>query len=339
MEKQRIVHEISISSILKVVAVIFGLYLLFLVKDVLMIMLAVLIISIALEPFVNKLAKQGVPRALSVIVLYFALIIVLGLFVYFIIPPVIAQLKEFTLNLPYSTDKLSSIDFDGATLTINQIVNTFSSKASPITSGLVSAVASIFGGVVSAITIFALTFYAVVDADYLRNTLGRLIPIEKKDKFVLTIKRVSDKLGNWLMGQLSLMLVIGLVDGVALWIMGIGFSLTLGILSGILEIIPVIGPIIAGVAAVFVAFITGAPIWKILVVIAIYVLVQQLENQILVPKIMQKAVGLSPIVVILAILVGNRLLGVVGAVLAVPVAAGIQVFIEEYSTTFKKERA
>jgi len=337
MEKQRIVHEISISSILKVLAVLFGLYLLFLIRDILMILLVVFVISIALEPFVNKLSKQGVPRALSVIVLYFALLVILGLFIYFIVPPVVIQLREFTLNLPYSSDKLSQIDLSDTTSTISQLINSFTSKAAPITGSLVNGIVAIFGGVVSAITVFVLTFYAVVDSVSLRQSFSKLIPVEKRDKLTATLKRVSEKLGNWLRGQLALMMIIGFIDGMALWVLGIGFSLTLGLLSGLLDVIPVIGPIIAAVAAVFVAFITGAPLWKILVAVLVYVLVQQLENQILVPKIMQKAVGLSPIVVILAILIGNKLLGIGGAILAVPVAAGIQVFVEEYSTTFRRK--
>ncbi|OQA52664.1 MAG: AI-2 transport protein TqsA [candidate division WS2 bacterium ADurb.Bin280] len=331
-------HEISISSILKVLAVVVGLYLLYLIRDILMVLLVVFIISIALEPFVEKLAKQGVPKALSVIVLYFALIIFLGLLIYFVVPPVILQLREFTLNLPYSSENLQGINLESATNTINQIINSFSLKATPVTEGLLNGIISLFGGVVSAVTVFALTFYALIDSDSIRENIGKLIPLEQKDKLILTFKRVSEKLSDWLRGQLSLMLIIGLVDGLALWALGIGFSLTLGILSGLLEIIPVIGPIIAAVSAIFVALITGAPIWKILVVILIFIVVQQLENQILVPKIMQKAVGLSPIVVILAIMIGNRLLGIGGAILAVPIVAGIQVFVEEYSTTFKRKK-
>lgn len=303
-----------------------------------MVLLVVFVISIALEPFVEKLAKQGVPRALSVIVLYFALLIILGFFIYFIVPPVIVQLKEFTLNLPYSTSKLSQINLNDTTSTINQLINSFTSKAAPITGGLISAVVSLFGGVVSAVTVFVLTFYAIVDEESLRKSFSKLVPVERRDRLMMTIKRVGEKLGRWLQGQLALMLIIGVVDGTALWILGIGFSLALGILSGLLEVIPVVGPIIAAVTAVFVAFITGAPIWKILVAVLIFVAVQQLEGQILVPKIMQKAVGLSPIVVILAILIGNKLLGIGGAVLAVPIAAGIQVFIEEYITVFKRNK-
>lgn len=336
MEKQRIVHEISLSSILKILAVALALYVLYMVKDVIVILMVVFIISIALDPFVRKLAEQGVPKGLSVIVLYLALLVLLSLFMYFIVPPVVTQLKEFALNIPYSTGKISQLDLTDTTSTINQIINTLSSKASTITTGLLSTVVSVFGGAVSAVTVFVLTYYTVVDADSISTLLTRLIPVEGRDKLVTTLKRVSEKLGDWFQGQLSLMLIIGLVDGIALWALGIEFSLTLGIISGLLEIVPVIGPIVSGVAVVVVALITGAPIWKILIAILIYVVVQQVENNILVPKIMQRAVGLSPIVVILAILIGNKLFGIGGAILAVPIAAGVQVFIEEYSTVFKR---
>lgn len=337
MEKQRIVHEISIGSVLKVLSVLFGLYLLFLIRDILMLILVVFVISIALEPFVNKLSKQGVPRALSVIVLYFALLIILGLFIYFIVPPVVMQLREFSLNLPYSSEKLSQIDLTDTTSTISQLVNTLTSKAAPITGSLVNGIISLFGGVVSAITVFVLTFYVVVDSDSLRQSFSKIIPVERRDRLAITLKRVSEKLGRWLRGQLTLMAIIGIINGTVLWALDIGFPLTLGILSGLLEIVPVVGPIVATVITVFVAFVTGAPLWKIVLAVSIFVVVQQLQNQVLIPKIMQKAVGLSPIAVILAILIGSKLMGIGGAILAVPLAAGIHVFIEEYSTVFRKK--
>jgi len=145
-----------------------------------------------------------------------------------------------------------------------------------------------------------------------------------------TINKVSERLGEWLRSQLLLMVTIGVLDGTILAILGIQYALTLGLLAGLLEIIPVIGPIVAAVTAIAVAFVSGAPIWKIIAILIAYILVQQLEGNILVPKLMSKVIGLSPIFVIIAILIGNRLLGIGGAILAVPVAAGIQVFLHEY---------
>lgn len=328
--QQKIVHEISLSSILKVAAVLAGLWLLFVVRDILTILLVVIIISVALDPFVERLAKQGIPRSLSVIVLYLALIIFLGFFVYFVARPVSIQIKQLTLNLPYYSDKFNQIDMGSYSSTLSNILDTASAKLSSVAGSFVSAIVSVFGGIVSAITVFALTFYFLVEEDGIRKSIVSLFPPENREKFLQTVKKVSEKLGHWLRGQLTLMLIVGTLDGLALWILGINFALTLGLMSGLLEVIPIVGPVISAVIVVLVAFISGVALWKIVAIIIVYVIVQQLENSVLVPKIMQKAIGLSPVIVILAILIGGKLLGIGGAVLAVPVAAGLQVLINEY---------
>ena len=332
-EKQ--IYEISIVSVIKILLLLVGIWLLYLVRDVLLIILVSGIIVVALEPFVEKLAKQGIPRVLSVVVMYVALLVFLGFFVYFIIRPVAGQIKELPLNFPYYTSKLSNIDLGNLPSSLGNVFDGFASKISATAGGLIGAVVSIFGGVISAVTVFALTFYFLVEEEGIRKSIASLIPIAHKERFYSTINKLGAKLGDWMRGQLLLMLIVGTLDGIALWILGIQFALTLAVLSGLLEVIPVIGPILAGAAAVFVAFVSGVALWKIFVIVAIYILVQQLENQVLIPKIMQKAIGLSPVIVIIAILIGVKLLGLGGAVLAVPVAAAIQVLLSEY-TKFSK---
>jgi predicted PurR-regulated permease PerM len=329
MENQKITYEISIWSVLRIIALFIGLWLLYLIRDVLIILLVVMIISVALEPYVLRLEKDKIPRGVSVIVLYLTLLIVLGLAIYFIVPPVATQIKELTINLPYYTQRATEINL-GNTGAISTLLDSLSQRLSDLAGGVLSTVIAVFGGIVYAITIFALTFYALVDGARLRRSLASLIPVEQKERLYTTINKVSEKLGDWLRGQLILMLTIGVLDGGILGILGIKYALTLGLLAGLLEIIPVIGPIIAAVTAVLVAFISGTAIWKIAAIVVAYVLIQQLEGNILVPKIMSKVIGLSPIFVIIAILIGNRLLGLGGAMLAVPVAAGIQVFVLEY---------
>lgn len=329
MENQKITYEISIWSVLRIILLFAGLWLLYLIRDVLIILLVVMIISVALEPFVLRLEKDRIPRGVSVIVLYLTLLIVLGLAIYFIVPPVATQIKELTINLPYYTQRATEINL-GNTGAISTLLDSLSQRLSDLAGGVLSTVIAVFGGIVYAITIFALTFYALVDGARLRKGLASLIPTDQKERLYMTINKVSEKLGDWLRGQLILMLTIGVVDGSILGILGIKYALTLGLLAGLLEIIPVIGPIIAAVTAITVAFISGAAIWKIVAILVAFILVQQLENNILVPKIMSKVIGLSPIYVIIVILIGNRLLGIGGAMLAVPVAAGIHVFILEY---------
>lgn len=338
MEKiQKVVFDISIKSILKILAVLAGLWLAYALRDVIVILVVVAIIVIALEPFVHKLSDQGIPRGLSVIVLYLALISFLSMILYFLIPPIANQLKELTFNFPYYQDKISQIDLGGATSTISNILDDLSSKLSSITGNIISGIVGIFGGLVSTVTVLVLTYYFLVDKQGITKMALKFIPQNQKDKFIETINKVSVKLGDWIQGQLVLMLAIGLVDWIALSIIGIPYALVLGVLSGLLEIVPVIGPVVAAVFAVFIALVASVPVWKIIAVVVVYILIQQLENHILVPKIMQKAVGLSPIMVIIAILIGSKLLGVGGALLAVPVAAGIQVLIEEYSPSKRKQ--
>jgi len=328
-QKQRVIYEISIWSVVKVIGLLVGLWLLYLIRDVLIVLLVVMIISVALEPYVIRLEKDKIPRAVSVIVLYLALLVVLGLAMYFIVPPVATQIKELTINLPYYTSKASEIDL-GDTGPIATLLGSLSQRLSDLAGGVLSTLITVFGGIVYAITIFALTFYALVDGVRLRKGIASLIPIAQKERLYTTIDKVSSRLGDWLRGQLLLMVIIGVIDGSFLAIIGIQYALTLGLVAGLLEIVPVIGPILSGVTAVVIAFISGAPIWKIVAIIIAYILIQQLENNILVPKIMSKVIGLSPIFVIIAILIGNRLLGLGGAMLAVPVVAGIQVFFQEY---------
>jgi predicted PurR-regulated permease PerM len=334
-KKEKVVFEISIASVLKLILLLLGVWLLYQVRSILVVLLVVMVIVIALEPFVEKLEKDRIPRSLSVIVLYLALLVVLGAFIYFVIPPVALQIKELTLNLPYYTSRLSDLNF-GDTSPVAKILDNLSSSLTDSAGSILTGLISVFGGVVYAITVFALTFYALVDKEGVRKTLVALIPTDQKERLLTTINKVSLKLGDWLRGQLLLMLIIGVVDGSILAILGIQYALVLGLLAGLMEVIPVIGPIISALTAVFVAFVSGVALWKILVILAAYIAVQQIENQILVPKIMQKATGLSPIVVIVALLVGNKLLGLGGAILAIPVAAGVQVFINEYVPFMKK---
>lgn len=330
MDKSRIIHEISLGSVLRIIGVFLAIYLVYLMKDIVFLLIAVLILTTALEPIVARLAKVGIPRAFSILICYLCILIVLSFALYLIIPPVAIQLKELALNVPYYTEKISQFNETNAS-EIQSLLSQFGSKLSGYGGDAITALFSFFGGVVSAVIIFVLTFYLLVDENGMRKTLLNLIPPERKEMTLKISSKISTKIGLWLRGQLSLMIIIGLADGLIFYFLGIPYALTLGIISGLLEIIPIVGPVVSGAAGVIVAFVAGVVIWKILILVGLLVLIQQLENHILVPKIMQKAVGISPFFVILALLIGNKLFGITGAILAVPVAAGLQVLFQEYN--------
>jgi len=331
MEEKKVIFEISVMSVVKVVALLFAFYVLYLVRDIVYLLIVVLIISTALEPLVARLATQKIPRALSIIVIYLFILIILSFLLYLIIPPMALQLKELALNVPYYSKRLSDFTQNAGIQSLQNVLSQLSLTLSSYGGDAIGAVFSIFGGIFSAVTIFVLTFYFLVEENGVRHFLFNLVPVAKQERVAKIIKKVGIKFSHWIRGQLGLMLLMGIIDGILFYILGVPFALTLGVLAGLLEIIPIVGPILSGIVAVIIAFIAGIAFWKILLLVGLLILVQQLENQILVPKIMQKAVGLSPVVVIIALLIGGKLFGIGGAILAVPLAAGIQVVYQEYT--------
>jgi predicted PurR-regulated permease PerM len=181
------------------------------------------------------------------------------------------------------------------------------------------AVAGVAGGLFGIVTILILTFYMLVDSWSLREYALRLFPKHRRKRADAAGREVMTKVSAWLGGQLLLAGSIGATSAIGLWALGIPFFYVLALISAVGELIPIIGPIVAAIPAIAVAATVGVN--KVILVIIFFVLQQQLENHILVPKIMSRQVGVSPVTVIISLLIGGSLLGVVGAILAIPTAA------------------
>ncbi len=162
----------------------------------------------------------------------------------------------------------------------------------------------------------------------------KLFPKDSQDEVEDIILKVEEKLGSWLRGQITLSVTIGLLTWIALTIAGVDYALPLALMAGLLEILPTIGPIIAAVPAIIVAL-SDDPT-KALIVLVIYIVIQLFENHVLVPRIMAKAVGLNPLVVLLGIIIGAKLLGVAGALLSVPFISLITVVVNTIQTSHKQ---
>jgi predicted PurR-regulated permease PerM len=191
-------------------------------------------------------------------------------------------------------------------------------------------VTGVVGGLFGLLTILILTFYILVEADNLRDSLLRLFRRGDRARAAAASRDITVKVSAWLGGQLLLGAIIGGSSAIALWLLGIPFFYVLALVSGVGELIPVVGPILAAVPAVLVA--STVSLNKAILVIVFFVIQQQLENHILVPKIMARQVGVSAVTVIVALLIGGKLLGIPGAILAVPSAAIIQVLFNEFTT-------
>lgn len=317
--------EISVWTIIKVVLVLLGFYFFFYIRDIFVFLLVVLILAATFRPIVNRWEKK-IRRLPAVIALLLIAAAILAFIGYIVIPPIISQITSLVQNFPTYVDRLSFFPTYK-----NEIVTGLKSLSNNITGisgGFVSITSSIFGGVFTFLSAIVLTVYLLLDKDGFHKLINSVVQENSRETVTGVARKISYKMGSWLRGQLLLSLIIAVIDYLGLLAIGVPYALVLAIIAGLLEFIPVVGPFTSGAIAAIVAL-TISPV-KALLVVILYLLVQQLENNIIVPKIMQKAVGLSPVIIIVAILIGVKVIGLFGALLAVPIAAVISVIISEW---------
>lgn len=334
MEKRQV--DISTKLIIKLVAIILGLWFLYLVRGVVAIFFLSVILTATLDPAINWVARRKIPRSLGVILIYVALLSAVGVFISFLIPPLVSQFTNFTQNLSEYSEA-SSKTFSGVEqyalsygIQFNSheffqsIIGNFSRSSSQIFSTTIE----FFSFFISLLVIMSLTFYMSVKEDGLKRFLTSVTP-EKHQEYVISVaNRIKNKIGKWMLGQMILMLIIFVFTFVALSIFNVPYALILALLAGLLEIVPYLGPVISATLASMVGFLVS-PVTGV-IVLGIFIVIQQIENHIIVPQVMKKAVGLNPAVVILALLIGAKLGGVLGAILAVPIATALSVFIGDF---------
>ncbi len=322
--------EISWLSLWRVLFMMVFTVALFLIKDVLMILFLALVISSAIDAPVSFLERRKIPRILGALLIFIFALAVLALLLYIVIPAAFEELRSvFKLFLP-------QIEFEKflKSFTSNQFIGDFESNFKNLADVLMSngvsfmnAVSAIFGGVAFVVAAGVLSFYLAASREGVERFLKAVLPAEAEEYALRIYLKSKHKLGLWVKGQLILSLIIGFLVFLGLLILGVKYALVLGILAGILEIIPFVGPVIVGILAFFVAVSESFGLG--FAVVALFLVVQQLENHLLVPLVMKRATGLHQIVVIFAMLAGVQIAGFVGLILAVPTAVIIQEIIED----------
>ncbi len=328
--------EISTISFVKFILIFVFAALLYLLRDVIAILALGIIIAAAITPFGNWLDKRKFPRLLGVLLLY---LMVLGLFVFFVslVTPVISEdIGQLAENIPVLLERISltldvaqegSSRFYDVVAEVQNILDTLSVSLQQSSQLGFSLIVGLFGGIISFVSIILISFYLSVMKKGIDTFLVAVTP-KKYEAYVLDLwKRTEDKVGRWLQGQLLLALVIGLAVYIGLSLLDVKFALIFAIFAMILELVPNVGPVIAAIPAVIIAFLQDPAlgVW----VLMLYVIIQQVENHILVPVVLGKSIGLNPVVVVIALLSGAKLGGIVGLVLAVPVAAVVVEIIDD----------
>lgn len=272
------------------------------------------IIMAALHPAVEYLKKRGLPNVFAVLIPYVSAIIIFVVIIFPLIPFTVSQVQTLVSDLPFYADQAAKTL--GFGLDANAIEEAVTSEVGNIGKNAVDVTSKVFGGVFLIVTTLIVSFYLLLYQKEFKHFIADMFHKDDREKVFSTLTQIDDKLGAWLRGQLLLGIFIWLLTWIVLTVLGVPFALSLAILAGLLEIIPTLGPTIAAIPAVIVAL-TVSPTLALLVAVA-YIVIQVIENNFLVPKIMQKAVGLNPVIVIIAVVIGANLMGFVGALLSIP---------------------
>lgn len=332
--------DISFWTMLKALLLVFLILALWVLRDVVAVVLLSIVIASAIEPLNHFLAQFRMPRVLSVLFVYLAAFFILSLVFYLVVPPLLADVLDFISTLPTYIEKtlgpkgplfLALPELPGA---ISDFLFNFAlslEKSIPaLTAGLFSAGNSLFGGAVSFILLIVISFYLSVQEHGIENFLRIITPLENEDYILSLWQRSQRKIGRWLQGQILLGVLVGVIVFLGLTILDVKYALLLAILSAIFEIIPVFGPVMAAIPAVAIASIQS-PILG-LMVLGLYIVVQQFENHLIYPLVVKKTIGVPPLLVVLSLVIGGTLGGFYGIVLAVPAAAVLVEFLNDVAS-------
>lgn len=329
--------SITTGTILRILLLLGLVWALFILRDLVLIVLTAIVIASAVDPAARALRKYKIPRVPAVIAVYLVFLGSFFAFLYFFVPPLLSESVRLLSTFPAYLNTLDSLPFGGAgsssldtALNIPQLLSQSTEVLKSFSTNTFSAASAIFGGAVSFILIVVFSFYFAMQETGVDDFLRLIVP-KKNQRYVLDLwKRSQQKIALWMQGQLLLGLIIGVLTYLGLVILGVPYALVLAVLAGMFELIPVFGPILSAVPAIAVAFASGG-LSLGLVVLALYAIIQQFENHLIYPLVVTKVVGVPPLLVILALIIGAQLAGFLGIILSVPAAAAVQEFVHDYT--------
>ncbi len=321
MSKKVVVKKIEIShkTIIFTLVLLASIYVLFEIRQILLTFFIGLIFMGALNPSVNKLEKHKIPRWLAILIIYIIVLSVLIVFVAGIVPPFIEQTNKLAKNLPQLFEQVTVFGFTPQYITSQfKVLDNLPREA-------VRIVLSLFQNLISILIIFVVTFYLLIEHKNINRYSFFLFGKKSNQKVLRTISLLEKRLGSWVRAQFLLMIIVGTLSYIGFAFLGLEYAVPLAILAGLLELVPNIGPTLATVPAVLVGL-TVSPLTA-LAALAWSFFVQQLENNLIVPKIMKEAVGINPLVTIFSLIIGFKLGGIMGGILAIPVYLTIEVVL------------
>lgn len=318
--------SLSTSTILKFFLVVLGLLVAYILRDVLAILIVSVVFAAALDPIIDSLQRSRLPRTIAILLVYLILIGVLTLIGILFVPLIRDQIDQLRQSIPSLYQRALDL-FQQVPSASTLPATSFDQSLTRLTASVFSGIAGVFGGIVTIFGVLVLTFYLTVEEKGFKKFLSAVTPQRNHLRMERIVNTIQSRLGGWLRGQLLLSLIIGIASYVGLLVLGIRFTLVLALFAGLTEAIPIAGPFLGAVPAVIVAY-SQSPV-RALLVLALYFVIQQLENNFIVPRVMSRTTGLNPAAVIIVMLVGAKLAGIAGIILAIPLTIIGQVLVQE----------
>lgn len=318
--------EISHKTVIFTISFLIGLWALVQIREIIIVFFFSIIVVAALLKPVEWLTSKKIPRVLSAIIVYILVIAVISLGISLLVPPFKKQWEDLQIDLPHIIATINNF-FIFNDIPVKDISTIIARHIENLTGDIVQVTTKIFSSVLLFVTIFILSFYLLLDWDKFIKFIASPFSGKQEKKVINLIAGVEKGLGYWLRGQVALSFIVGILVYIGLTILGIPFAIPLAVIAAVLEIIPIIGPTISSIPAILVGF-TISPILGIVVGV-LYIIIQQVESNFIAPIIMSKVVGIQPPIVIIALLVGSKIAGVGGAILAIPLVVLIKIIVAQ----------
>jgi predicted PurR-regulated permease PerM len=344
---KQVVHTVSSGTVIRIILIVLGFGVLFLIRNILLVLLTAIVIASAMEPAIRWFTRRKLPRLFAVILVYLIILLLIVTISYLILPSLLADLAGFLNKLPkYITAlnvKTSAVGSDFSSWrsailglskseSLGDAAKNISNTLSTASGSIIATISSIFGGLTSFVLIFVISIYLTVQERGIEEFLRIVIPIHHEEYVVGLWKRTQYKIGRWMQGQLLLALIIGILVFVALSILRVENAFFFAIISMFFEIIPVFGPIIGAIPGILAAVLQNGFTFGVIVAL-MYIIVQQIESHIIYPIIAKKILDIQPLIVILALIIGAELGGFLGILLSVPVAVAITEYMHDVNKT------
>ncbi len=334
--------NISWAAIIKILVAVVLLYVIFVIKDIIIWFIFALIINVLFNYIIDFLEKKHIPRLLSTTFLYLGFLALVGFFIYMIAPILLDELQDFIQHFPeYMKKVVPVLGKFGINLDLRAIssadafMNTVELGLTKASGSVTNALFALFGGVASTIMVFALAFFMSWEGKFIEKLIHIFSPVRHNEYLLGLWRRARKKISAWFITRVIGAVFIGLATYLILAIFNVKYAFVLSLIAGLADLVPFIGPVFSGLAIFAVTAVSS--FWQATIVVLAVALIQQLENHVLLPFLFKKFAGLSPVLVLIALVIGGKLWGLAGAILAMPLAGVVYEIVRDYLVRLRRK--